>query len=234
MGCSGTNAYRYGTVKNWVVGLTVVLADGSVVVTRKRPRKSSAGYDLTSLVIGSEGTLGLVTEAVLRLAPVPQNLWVGLMTFASMQEGVDAAAAILRSGHVLEAIELMDAPSVKAINHSGYASQHLDEVPSLFLKFAGSQRSVQDQIDFARKLGWKDKFEVSNEKEHMEAIWGARKCLGNALVTMKKDPSDLFLHTDSAVPISQMARLVEESERIVRAEGADWFCASVGHVGDGQ
>jgi len=101
MSCSGTNAYRYGTMKEWVISLTAVLPDGTIIKTRNRPRKSSAGYDLNHLLIGSEGTLALVTEAILKVTALPQNLHVGMATFHEMQHGVDTAITILRSGHQL-------------------------------------------------------------------------------------------------------------------------------------
>lgn len=241
MSCSGTNAYRYGTMKDWVVSLTLVLADGTVVKTRNRPRKSSAGYDLTHLIIGSEGTLALVTEAVLRVTALPQNLHVGMVRFPSLQSGVDVAVEILRSGHLFEAIELADAECMRAIKSSGLADGQgqIAVIPTLFVKFAGSQQSVEEQIEFFKRLCSRHnalRVEVSAEKHRIESIWGVRKCLGNALVTMKKNSSDLFLHTDAAVPISKVARLIARSEELVRgsAEGREWFCASVAHVGDGM
>ncbi|KAF2193720.1 hypothetical protein K469DRAFT_550471 [Zopfia rhizophila CBS 207.26] len=235
MGCSGTNAYRYGTMKDWVISLTVVLADGTIVKTRHRPRKSSAGYDLTNLIVGSEGTLALVTEAVLKVTALPQNLHVGMIAFETTQAGVDVAVKILRSGYLLEAIELADRPSAQAINHSGLAQVQLSENPALFLKFAGSQQTVLSQVSFVQELCTKHNslsLEISSEKGRIDVIWGARKYLGNALVRMKKNPDDLFLHTDAAVPISKMAQLVDQSERIVGGSG--WFSASVGHIGDGN
>lgn len=236
MSCSGTNAYRYGTMKEWVISLTAVLADGTIIKTRNRPRKSSAGYDLTHLIIGSEGTLALVTEAVLKVTAQPQNLTVGIARFESMQHGVDTALKILKSGHLLEAIELVDEPCMHAINHSSLVSEHLPETPTLFLKFAGSAHAVADQTAFVEQL-CKDAstaLETSSDKDRIAVLWGARKCLGNALVTMKKSPSDIFLATDAAVPISRMATLVAESERIVRSASSTWFCGSMGHVGDGN
>ncbi|KAF2659907.1 hypothetical protein K491DRAFT_590199 [Lophiostoma macrostomum CBS 122681] len=236
MSCSGTNAYRYGTMQEWVISLTVVLADGTVVKTRNRPRKSSAGYDLTHLIIGSEGTLALVTEAVLKITALPQNLHVGMASFESMQQGVDVAVRILKSGHLLEAIELADKASMEAINHSGLAQEKFAESPTLFFKIAGSLPTVDEQARFIKEVcsgnGPSQSFEVSNNKERVDVIWGARKALGNALVTMKKTDSDLFLHTDAAVPISKMAELVDRSEQIV--SGSGWFLANVGHVGDGN
>lgn len=239
MSCSGTNAYRYGTMKDWVISLTLVLADGTIIKTRNRPRKSAAGYDLNHLVIGSEGTLALVSEAVLKVTALPKNLHVAMMTFNSMQDGVNVAIEVLRSGHLLEAIELADEACMRAVESSGLAGQKVAVKPTLFVKFAGPRQIVDEQIAFVEKVcrehGVLD-IDKSDEKDRVETIWGARKCLGNALVTMKKDPSDLFLHTDAAVPISKMAELVRRSEEIVRgsAERSEWFCGSVGHVGDGM
>ncbi|KAL5399408.1 hypothetical protein PMIN03_001101 [Paraphaeosphaeria minitans] len=240
MSCSGTNAYRYGTMKEWVISLTAVLSDGTVITTRRRPRKSSAGYDLTHLIIGSEGTLALVTEAVLKITPLPQNLHVGKATFPSLQQGVNAVKQILQSGNLLEAIELADKPSVVSINHSKLAKEHFEETPTLFVKFAGSKETVSSQIAFVKKTcrdnGGTD-FEASSDKHRIDVIWGARKCLGNALVTMKKIPTDLFISTDAAVPTSAMATLIEETNEIIATRPYDtsnWFCANVGHVGDGN
>lgn len=239
MGCSGTNAYRYGTITSHILSLTLVLADGTIIKTRNRPRKSSAGYDLTNLVVGSEGTLALVTEAILKITPLPSNLHVGIATFETMQKGVDVAVGVLRGGVLVEALELADAHCMRAINHSKLASGYFEEQPTLFVKFAGSVQNVREQIEFVTQLCSEHGalgMEFTSEKERMDIIWGARKCLGNALVSMKKEDDDLFLSTDAAVPVSKLAQLVSESEGIVRegAGGRDWFCASVGHVGDGE
>ncbi|KAF2706142.1 D-lactate dehydrogenase [Pleomassaria siparia CBS 279.74] len=249
MSCSGTNAYRYGTIKQHILSLTLVLADGTIIKTRNRPRKSSAGYDLGSLIIGSEGTLALVTEAILKITPLPQNLHVGLVTFESLQDGVDVALGVLRSGMQLEALELADRSCMYAINRSGLAASSssssssssplvFEEKPTLFLKVAGSAQSVREQMEFVTKLCTQHgalHTEFTHEKARIEELWGARKCLGHALVAMKQSPSDLFLSTDAAVPVSALARLVRESEALVRTQGSPaWFTASVGHVGDGN
>ena len=248
MSCSGTNAYGYGTMKEWVIALTVVLADGTVLRTRRRPRKSAAGYDLTRLLIGSEGTLGLVTEAVLRLAPLPRNLHVGLATFDEFQHGVDVVVALQKLGHRLEALELADGPQMYAINASGLARRSFEEKPTLWLKFAGpSAQVVRDQIRAVEELCEAQKarsFEVTADETQIDVLWGARKCIGHALVAMKKQPSDLFMHSDCAVPISNLAALVAGTQELIRAANAanqasgasrqPWFCANVGHVGDGN
>jgi D-lactate dehydrogenase (cytochrome) len=242
MSCSGTNAYRYGTMKEWVISLTCVLADGRILKTHNRPRKSAAGYDLTHLLIGSEGTLGLVTECVLRLAPIPQNLHVGIATFDTFQAGVDIVVALQQSGHKIEALELADGPQIHAINASGLATIQLPEKPSLWMKFAGPSRQVvTEQIATMKGLCEKQKAlscEFTDQEERIGVLWGARKCIGLALVAMKKDPSDLFIHSDCAVPISNLPALVQGTQDLIAAAStkhkANWFCANVGHVGDGN
>jgi D-lactate dehydrogenase (cytochrome) len=239
MGCSGTNAYRYGTIKAHVLSLTLVLADGTVVKTRNRPRKSSAGYDLTNLIVGSEGTLALVTEAILKITPLPKNPQVGLAVFASMDDGVAVAIAIMKSGMQLEALELVDGDCMQCINHSKLASDVFEERPTLFLKFAGSAQGVKEQVSFVQGLCEErgvTSCEFTGDKHRMDAIWDARKCLGNALATMKKHDSDLVITTDAAVPVSKLARLVEGSREIVKEQAGEqgWWSGSVGHVGDGN
>lgn len=133
--CSGTNALRYGTMKDYVVNLTVVLADGSIIKTRHRPRKTSAGYNLNSLFTGSEGTLGIVTEATLKLAIIPDHVSVATATFSTVKEAADAASKMIRSGVPLAALELMDDVQMKVVNMSGGAGGRLwEEKPTLFLK----------------------------------------------------------------------------------------------------
>ncbi|USP81625.1 D-lactate dehydrogenase [cytochrome], mitochondrial [Curvularia clavata] len=244
MSCSGTNAYRYGTMKENVISLTCVLADGRIIKTHKRPRKSSAGYDLTHLLIGSEGTLGLVTEAVLRLSPLPKNLHVGLATFSSFQQGVDVVISLQKQGHVLEALELADGPQMHCVNVSGLAKTTFNATPTLFFKIASpSMHLVQDQLRIMQTLCRKHaalSVEITQEEERAGVIWQARKCMGRALLSMKKDPSDLFMHSDCAVPLSNLPALVHGTQELIsRASAAAgnqdrWFCANVGHVGDGN
>jgi D-lactate dehydrogenase (cytochrome) len=242
MSCSGTNAYRYGTMKEWVISLTCVLADGRVLVTHNRPRKTAAGYDLTHLLIGSEGTLGLVTECVLRLALIPQNLHVGLATFDTFQAGVDIVVALQQSGHKIEALELADGPQIHAVNASGFAKIKLPEKPTLWMKFAGpSRQAVTEQVATMKQLCETQEAlgcEFTESEERIQILWGARKCIGLALVAMKKDPSDLFIHSDCAVPISNLPALVQGTRDLIAAASskyqAKWFCANVGHVGDGN
>jgi D-lactate dehydrogenase (cytochrome) len=237
MSCSGTNAYRYGTMAQHVLSLTCVLANGDIVRTRRRPRKSSAGYDLTHLVIGSEGTLALVTEAVLRLTPLPRNLHVGIATFTTFQQGVDIVVALQKSGHVLEALELADGPQMQCVNKSGLSPLTFKERPTLFVKFAGASRKVvTSQISLVQKLcSHHGTFDVTADNERIAVLWGARKSMAPALIAMKRHPSDLFLHSDCAVPISNLAALVSSTQELIAAANKDdWFCANVGHIGDGN
>ena len=135
--CSGTNAYRYGTMKDWVVNLTVVLADGRVIKTRRRPHKSSAGYNLTSLFVGAEGTLGIVTEATVKLAIVPRETSVAVVSFPTMADATHTAISLIRSGIQLAAIELMDDTMMQVVNRHGSETVRKygwKELPTLFLK----------------------------------------------------------------------------------------------------
>jgi D-lactate dehydrogenase (cytochrome) len=163
-----------------------------------------------------------------------------MVTFPSLQSGVDVAVKVLRSGHLLEAIELVDAESMRAIKESGLADGKgpIAVIPTLFVKFAGSKQSVDDQIEFFKQLCSQHnalQVEISAEKHRIESIWGVRKSLAHALVRMKKEPSDVFMHTDAAVPISKVAELISRSEELVRcsSQARDWFCGSVAHIGDG-
>jgi D-lactate dehydrogenase (cytochrome) len=134
---SGTNAFRYGTMKDWVVNLTVVLANGEIIKTRRRPRKTSAGYNLTSLFVGAEGTLGIVTEVTLKLAVLPQETSVAVVSFPTIKEAATAATKLIRSGLQLGALELMDEVQMQVVNRHGSAAVRKtkwDEAPTLFLK----------------------------------------------------------------------------------------------------
>jgi D-lactate dehydrogenase (cytochrome) len=132
--CSGTNAVRYGTMKDWVVNLTVVLADGSVIKTRRRPRKSSAGYNLTSLFVGSEGTLGMVTEITLKLAVIPEETSVAVVTFPTIRDVARTASMVMRAGIPVAAMEVMDEVQMRVINQTGVTGKVWKEMPTMFFK----------------------------------------------------------------------------------------------------
>lgn len=235
MGCSGTNAYRHGTMKDSVISTTVVLADGSIVKTRQRPRKSSAGYDLTSLLVGSEGTLGLVTEAIVKVTPLPRNQHVLVAAFPTTRSAVNTAIKLISSGLPIDALELLDPYSLGAINHSGLSSRQWEEKPTLFLRFSGSIQAVKEQMEMARKaavINGCETFEASGEKQEIEVIWSARKQVAPSLVSLKESPSDLFLHADAAVPISALADMIDWTNRVMREAGFAGSC--MGHIGDGK
>ncbi|PTB67029.1 FAD-binding domain-containing protein [Trichoderma citrinoviride] len=233
--CSGTNAMRYGTMKDYVVNLTVVLADGTIIKTRQRPRKTSAGYNLNSLFTGSEGTLGIVTQATLKLAVLPTNLSIATAAFGSIHAAAAAANTMVLAGLPLTALELMDEAQMRTINQTGgTAGKMWVEGPTLFLKFSGTKSSVKDSAQAAqaicRQHGASTFDHVYTPKE-MDQLWSARKLASLALVDAK--PKDALMSgTDVAVPISRMADLIEESK--AKATGLGLTNSVLGHVGDGN
>ena len=234
-GCSGTNAYRYGTMKDWVISTTVVLADGTVVKTRNRPRKSTAGYDLTRLIVGSSGTLGLVTEAILKVTAKPENERVAVIAFPDSHKAVNTVIEVVKKGIPLAAIELLDDTTMRAVNESGYTDKHWKETPTLFVKFSGTKSAVQEQVDvvgaLAEKYG-KESFECSSDPDKMSALWTARKTALWRLIAQKRHPEDKFLSSDVAVPISRLADIIDESNEQIRLAGL--LGSNLGHVGDGN
>ncbi|KAL6714293.1 D-lactate ferricytochrome c oxidoreductase [Lecanora helva] len=234
-GCSGTNAYRYGTMKDWVISTTIVLADGTIVKTRNRPRKSTAGYDLTRLIVGSSGTLGLVTEAVLKVTAKPENERVAVIAFPDTYKAVSTAIDVVQKGIPLAAIELLDDNSMKAVNESGYSDNHWKETATLFVKFSGTQREVEEQVDVLGALAeahGRQSFESSSDAEQISQLWSARKTALLSLIAQKRNPDDKFISCDVAVPISRLADIIEESNEQIRIAGL--LGSNLGHVGDGN
>ncbi|KAF2765201.1 hypothetical protein EJ03DRAFT_319812 [Teratosphaeria nubilosa] len=233
--CSGTNAYRYGTMKEWVLSLTVVLADGTIVKTKQRPRKSSAGYDLTRAFVGSEGTLGLVTEATLKIIPKPQNVSVAVCTFPTIRSAADCVFRVVNASVPIAAIEILDDVQMKCINNAGSTSRSWTEAPTLFFKFSGTLTSVKEHIsivkDLAKKSGSKT-FEFAKNKEEGDELWSARKEALWSVMGMKKDAGDHVWTTDVAVPLSRLPDIIEEAKEDIAKSGLTG--AIVGHVGDGN
>ena len=223
-------------MKDWVVGCTVVLADGTIIKTRQRPRKSTAGYDLTRLIVGSSGTLGIVTEATLKLTSVPKNLQVAVVPFSSTHAAVDAATEMIRGGIQLEALELMDEVSMRASNESGYTEQEYKEAPTLFLKFAGhSKEAVSKQVAVVQKLVKEHKcldFQAADDVDTIEGLWGARKSTLWNIIAPKENPSDGIMSCDVAVPISRLADAIEDANK--RVKGTKLTISRLGHIGDGN
>ncbi|KAM0217891.1 hypothetical protein ACHAQI_001946 [Fusarium lateritium] len=233
-GCSGTNAYRYGTMREWVLSLTVVLADGTIIKTRQRPRKSSAGYDLTKLFIGSEGTLGLVTEATLKVTVKPESTSVAVCSFPSIRDAANCVGKVVGQGIPVAAVEILDDNQMKCINDAGMTSRAWNEAATLFFKFAGTPAGVKEQIaqvkGLAKQAGSKT-FEFAKSQEEQDELWSARK---EALwsTTAVKKPGDHVWTGDVAVPMSKLPDLIEDTKKDMARSGL--FASIVGHVGDGN
>ncbi|KAK6949607.1 hypothetical protein Daesc_009690 [Daldinia eschscholtzii] len=233
-GCSGTNAYRYGTMREWVLSLTVVLADGTIIKTRQRPRKSSAGYDLTKLFIGSEGTLGLVTEATLKLTTKPASTSVAVCGFGTIRQAADCVANVVGQGVPVAAVEILDDEQMKCINQAGMTSKQWKEVPTLFFKFSGTERGVKEQIqivqEMARITGSKS-FEFARSETEKAELWSARKEALWSTMSVAK-PGEKVWTGDVAVPMSRLPLLIEETKDDMKKSGM--YGTIVGHVGDGN
>ncbi|CAN8100725.1 unnamed protein product [Discula destructiva] len=233
--CSGTNAVKYGTMKDWVINLTVVLADGTVIKTRRRPRKSSAGYNLNGLFVGSEGTLGLVTEATLKLAVVPEDLSVAVVTFPTIRDAAAAAAEVMQGGIPVAAMEIMDEVQMRVVNLGGATSPRVwKEMPTLFFKFAGSKASVKENIGqvqgIARRNGGSN-FEFAKDAREQKLLWSARKESLWSMLALRKDGEEVW-STDVAVPFSRLADIIEISKKEMDDLGL--FASILGHIGDGN
>jgi D-lactate dehydrogenase (cytochrome) len=233
-GCSGTNAYRYGTMREWVVSLTVVLADGSIVKTRLRPRKSSAGYDLTKLFIGSEGTLGLVTEATLKLTVKPASTTVAVASFGNIRQAADCVARVVGDGIPIAAIEVLDDEQMRFINLAGSTTRQWKEAPTLFFKFAGTEAGVKEQVNLVRGMARKagsQTFDFAKNTDEQLELWSARKeALWSTMGAMPENGH--VWTTDVAVPISRLPDIIEETRRDMTDTGLQG--SIVGHVGDGN
>ncbi|KAL2425959.1 D-lactate dehydrogenase [cytochrome], mitochondrial [Exophiala dermatitidis] len=232
--CSGTNAFRYGTMKDWVINLTVVLPDGRIVKTRRRPRKTSAGYNLTGMFVGAEGTLGIVTEATLKLAPIPPETKVAVVTFPTIRDAAAAAMQVIRSGVPVAAMEIMDDVQMSVINRAGGTNRTWKEVPTLFFKFAGTPASVQDNIKITTQIVKRNKSgEILYAKDDAEAhsLWKARKEALWSMLSLRR-PGDEVWSTDVAVPISRLPDIVERTKK--ELDDLNLFASVLGHIGDGN
>jgi D-lactate dehydrogenase (cytochrome) len=229
--CSGTNAVRYGTMKDNVLSLKVVMADGEVMTTARRAKKSSAGYDLTRLMVGSEGTLGVITELTLKLAGIPEAISGGICPFPSVEACCNAAILTIQSGIPIARIELLDALQVRAVNL--YSKLSLREVPMLFVEFHGTEAGVAEQSDrfgeIAGELGG-GPFEWTTRPEERTRLWEARHNAAFSTFTLR--PGSSMIATDVCVPISRLAECVTETQRDIANTGL--IAPIVGHVGDGN
>jgi len=228
---SGTNAVRYGTMRDNVLNLTAVMPDGSVVKTGSRAKKSSAGYDLTRLLVGSEGTLGVITELTVKLYGIPEAIAGGVCPFPSVEAACNAVILTIQSGVPVARIELLDALQVKACN--AYSKLDLPETPTLFLEFHGTHASVKEQSEqfgaIAAEFGAGD-FIWETTPEARNRLWKARHDVYWACVGLR--PGAKAVATDVCVPISRLAECVGETAADIAREG--FVAPIVGHVGDGN
>ncbi|KAH9237804.1 hypothetical protein K456DRAFT_1736352 [Colletotrichum gloeosporioides 23] len=233
-GCSGTNAYRYGTMREWVLSLTVVLADGTVIKTRQRPRKSSAGYDLTKLFIGSEGTLGLVTEATLKVTTKPASTSVAVTSFPTIRDAASCVAKVVAAGIPVAAVEILDDLQMQCINKAGMTSKAWAEAPTLFFKFAGTESGVKEQVALVKQLAAKTgskTFDFAKNEEEQHELWSARKEALWSTMAVKREGDHVWTG-DVAVPMSRLPDIIEETKEALAKTGL--FGTIVGHVGDGN
>lgn len=228
---SGTNAVRYGTMRENVLALEVVTASGEVIRTGTRAKKSSAGYDLTRLMVGSEGTLGLFTEVTVRLYPLPEAVSAAICSFPSIEAAVRTVIQTIQLGVPIARVELIDAHSVRMVNaHSKLA---LREEPMLLMEFHGSPTGVQEQAETVQELAreWGgNAFEWATTPEERTRLWTARHNAYFAAVQSR--PGCKAISTDTCVPISRLADCLLDSVAEAEASGIPYFL--VGHVGDGN
>jgi D-lactate dehydrogenase (cytochrome) len=228
---SGTNAVRYGTLRETVLGLTVVTADARVIHTGGRARKSAAGYDLTRLFIGSEGTLGVITEVTLRLFGLPEAIAAAACSFPSLEAAVRTVILTIQSGIPVARMELLDELQVTACNR--YSKLDLPVAPTIFFEFHGTQRGVDEQVDqvgaIAKDYGASD-FRWATRPEDRTALWQARHDAYYACIGLR--PGCRGWATDVCVPISALAECLLETKADIEASGL--IAPIVGHVGDGN
>jgi D-lactate dehydrogenase (cytochrome) len=228
---SGTNAVRYGTMRENVLALTVVLADGSVIRSSRRARKSAAGYDLTRLFVGSEGTLGVITEVTLRLYGIPEAISAAVCAFPKIEDAVNTVILTIQSGVPVARIELLDEAQIAAINK--YSKLDHQVAPTLFFEFHGSPSGVEEQSEtveaIAGEHGGVD-FRWATTPEARSSLWHARHEAYYAALALR--PGSKGWATDVCVPISQLADCIRDTKRDLAQSSIP--SALVGHVGDGN
>jgi D-lactate dehydrogenase (cytochrome) len=228
---SGTNAVRYGTMRENVLSLTVVLADGRIVRTASRARKSSAGYDLTRLFVGAEGTLGVITEVTVRLYRRPEALSVAACAFTSIEAGVRAVIEVVQGGIPVARAELLDATSMDAINR--YSGLDYEAVPTLFFEFQGTVQGVVEQAESVGEIVSRNgggEFRWASEEAERERLWQARHDAYYAMLALR--PGSRSLTSDVCVPVSRLAECIVETRK--ELDQSDLPSPLLGHVGDGN
>ncbi|MFK8250260.1 FAD-linked oxidase C-terminal domain-containing protein [Ancylobacter terrae] len=228
---SGTNAVRYGTMRDNVIALTAVLPNGEAITTARRARKSAAGYDLTRLLIGAEGTLGVITSLTLKLQGLPEAISAGVCAFPTIRAACHAVIVTIQSGLPVARIELLDEVQVRACN--AYSKLDLAEKPTLFVEFHGTEAGVKEQAErfgeIAAEFGG-GAFDWATRPEDRSRLWQARHDAYWACLPLK--PGAKALATDVCVPVSRLADCVDETKRDIEEMGM--IAPIVGHVGDGN
>ena len=228
---SGTMAVRYGTMKDNVLALEVVMADGRLIRTGRRARKSAAGYDLTRLYVGAEGTLGVITEVTLRLHPIPEAIAAAVCPFPAFAGAVEATIAVMQAAIPVARIELLDEVMMRGVNR--YAGFAHPETPTLFLEFHGTPNAVEEQAELVREIFAEHgvaEMQWAREPEARSRLWHARD---NTLYAGRGlRPGCEAIITDVCVPISALAQCLEETRRDL--DGSGLLAPLVGHVGDGN
>jgi D-lactate dehydrogenase (cytochrome) len=228
---SGTMAVRYGTMRDVVLGMTVVLSDGSIIRTGGRARKSSAGYDLTRLMVGSEGTLGIATSVTLRLFGVPEAILAAVCPFKTLDGACRTVTAAMQLGLGLARVELMDVVSIRAVN--AHSKLTLPEIPTLFLEFHGTQAATQEQVAIFMELASAEgggPLDWAEKPEDRTRLWQARHDAYWAGLGMR--PGAKAFVTDVCVPLSRLAECIADT--MVDIESAKLIATVMGHVGDGN
>lgn len=228
---SGTNAVRYGTMRENVLSMTVVMADGRIIKTASRAKKSSAGYDLTRLFVGSEGTLGVITEITLRLYGIPEAISAAVCPFPDLESAVNTVITTIQCGIPVARIELLDNVQMKALN--AYSEFDYPEQNTLFFEFHGTEQSVKEQAELVGEIASENdagEFQWALKTEDRNKLWQARHDSYYAALALR--PGAKGMATDVCVPISRLAEAILEARKDVDAEGL--LAPIVGHVGDGN
>ncbi|KAL6559099.1 hypothetical protein OROHE_006468 [Orobanche hederae] len=229
--CSGSLAVRYGTMRENVINLKIVLPNGDVVKTGSRARKSAAGYDLTRLVIGSEGTLGVITEVTLRLQKIPQHSVVAICNFPTIKDAADVAIATMLSGIQVSRVELLDEVQVRAINIAN--GKNLPEAPTLMFEFIGTEAYSREQTLIVQKIASEHNgtdFVFAEDPEAKKELWKIRKEALWACFAM--EPNSEAMITDVCVPLSRLAELISISKQ--ELDSSSLICTVIAHAGDGN
>jgi D-lactate dehydrogenase (cytochrome) len=228
---SGTNAVRYGTMRENVLGLTVVLADGRIIRTSRRSRKSAAGYDLTRLFVGSEGTLGIITEVTLRLYGIPEAMAAAVCSFDSIEGAVNTVIQTIQLGIPVARIELLDDVQMDSVNKFSKLSYPVKD--TLFVEFHGTEAGVKEQAELVQSIAQENgggEFKWATKPEERTALWTARHDVTYANKALR--PGSEIWATDVCVPISKLAECIMETKKDLK--GSFLTAPLVGHVGDGN